>query len=165
MNDRARPARDSASGETVTPPLPHTWRPFGVRMAGAVLGAMLVAVVVAAYLGLDAHERSKFTGFEQATLVFIALLAIACWYAVMRNRVTATERGLTVVNGYRRRDFEWAQVLGISLGRSAPWAGMDLSDGTSISVVAIQGADGPRADAAVRQIRALISERSRPREP
>jgi hypothetical protein len=67
-----------------------------------------------------------------------------------------------VVNGYRRRDFEWAQVLAVSLRRGAPWAGLDLSDGTSVSVMAIQGSDGGRAVAAVRALRRLIDERSAP---
>jgi hypothetical protein len=78
----------------------------------------------------------------------------------VRSRVTAAPDGLTVVNGYRRRDLDWAQVLGVSLRRGAPWAGLDLSDGTTISVLAIQGSDGARAVTAVRALRALIEERS-----
>jgi phosphotransferase system HPr-like phosphotransfer protein len=39
---------------------------------------------------------------------------------------------------------------------------MDLSDGTQISVVAIQGSDGPRAVKAVRELRALIAAHTPP---
>jgi hypothetical protein len=51
--------------------------------------------------------------------------------------------------------------VGVNLRRGAPWAGMDLSDGTSISMVAIQGSDGQRAVRAVRQLRRLVAEHSR----
>ncbi|MGN6250942.1 MAG: PH domain-containing protein [Marmoricola sp.] len=142
------------------PALPRTWRPFGARIAASVFGAMLLAVVVVGWVELGPTIRAEFTFFQRATLVFIGLLAFAVWFALVRSRVTATERGLTVVNGYRRRDYEWAQVLGVFLGRDAPWAGMDLSDGTSVSVLAIQSSDGDRATRAVRDLRRLLAAHS-----
>lgn len=144
--------------------LPHTWRPFGARMAGTVFGGMLLILVVAVWILLGADVRARFTPYQRATLVLFGLMAFAAWFALVRSRVTATPEGLTVVNGYRRRDFEWAQVLAVSLRRGAPWAGLDLSDGTSVSVMAIQGSDGGRAVSAVRALRRLIDERSAPPE-
>ena len=78
----------------------------------------------------------------------------------MRSRVTAAVEGLTVVNGYRRRDLEWSQVIAVNLRRGAPWAGIDLSDGTSISAVAIQASDGDRALQAVRELRRIVTEQT-----
>jgi hypothetical protein len=141
--------------------LPHTWRPFGVRVAGTVLGAMLLVLVVAVWVAWGDDVRSRFTLFQRSTLVAMGLVGFVAWYALMRSRVTADERGVTVVNGYRRRVFEWSQVVGINLRRGAPWAGMDLSDGTSISMVGIQGSDGPRAVRAVRELRQLVAENTR----
>ena len=71
--------------------------------------------------------------------------------------MVATETGLMVVNGYRTRRFEWSQVIGVSLPRGAPWATLDLSDGTTVSVMGIQGSDGARARRAVRELRACIA--------
>ena len=65
------------------------------------------------------------------------------------------------MNGYRRRDFEWSELIGVNLRRGAPWAGIDLSDGTSISALAIQGSDGDRARRAVVDLRRLIAENTR----
>ncbi|MDX6359370.1 MAG: hypothetical protein QOH37_2424, partial [Nocardioidaceae bacterium] len=45
--------------------------------------------------------------------------------------------------------------------RGAPWAAMDLSDGTTIPVMGIQGSDGDRAVAAVREFRRVLAERTR----
>ena len=141
--------------------LPHTWRPFGARLMGTVLGAMLLALVITVWIALGAETRAKFTPFQKSTLVVLGLLALSVWFALMRSRVSADERGVTVVNGFRRRDFTWSQLIGVNLRRGAPWAGLDLSDGTSISALAIQGSDGDRARRAVADLRRLIAENTR----
>ena len=147
------------SGATVS--LPHTWRPFGARMAIFVFGGGLAAVFVAAVVLLS-DELDTFTVFQKVTVVFFVLLALACAWAIVRCRITADERCVTVVNGYRRRVYEWPQVVDVSLRRGAPWAGLDLSDGTQISVVAIQGSDGSRAVKAVRELSELIAAHTPP---
>jgi hypothetical protein len=147
----------SDPGPVTAPALPHTWRPLGVRLALWVVGSMLIVLVVAVWIGLGEDIRGQFTPFQRGTLVFIGLLFFATYYALLRCRVTATSEGLVVVNGYRKRTYEWSQLIGLSLRRGAPWATLDLSDGTSISVVALQGSDGARATRAVREIRASIA--------
>lgn len=141
--------------------VPHTWRPFGARLMGTVLGAMLLALVLTVWIALGPETRAKFTGFQEGTLVFLGLIALAVWFALMRSRVSVHERGVTVVNGYRRRDFEWSELIAVNLRRGAPWAGIDLSDGTSISALAIQGSDGQRARQAVVDLRRLIAENTK----
>ena len=118
---------------------------------------MLVALCTAVWIGLGAEIRSQFTLFQRGTLVFVAVLLFGSWNALVRSRVTATEQSLTVVNGYRRREYEWSQVISVSLRRGAPWGTLDLSDGTSISLIGVQGSDGERARRAVREIRATIA--------
>ena len=147
---------EPARGHTV-PELPHTWRPFGVRVAVWLLGGLLMALIVAVWVGLGAEVRSQFTVLQRITLVFMALLLFGTYNALVRSRVTATDAGLTVVNGYRKRAYEWSQVIGVSLRRGAPWGTLDLSDGTTISVIGVQGSDGERARRAVRELRAVIA--------
>jgi hypothetical protein len=144
--------------------LPRTWRPFGARIAGVVCGGMLVVLLAAVWIAFGAEVRARFTLWQRGTLVFLGLLAFTAWFALVRSRLTAEPEGVTVVNGYRRRHYEWAQVLGVSLGHGAPWATLDLSDGTTVSVLAIQGSDGSRAVRAVRELRGLIAARSAPPE-
>lgn len=141
--------------------LPHTWRPFGARLMGTVLGAMLLALTLTVWIALGPDVRARFSPFQKATLVALGLLALGVWFALMRSRVTAAVRGVTVVNGYRRRDYEWSELIAVNLRRGAPWAGVDLSDGTSISALAIQGSDGSRAVQAVADLRRLIAENTR----
>lgn len=136
--------------------LPHTWRPLGVRVAGIILGAGLVLVFALTWIGFDDETRAKFTAFQKGTLAFMGLLAFAAWYALVRSRVVAERERLVVVNGYRRREFEWAQVVAVHLPPGAPWVTLDLADGTVVSAMGIQGSDGARARRAVAELRALV---------
>lgn len=139
--------------------LPHTWRPFGTRVMGGIAGFFVVFLVGASWIGLGA-DRARFSPFQLLTLVFLGLIALGVWFALMRSKVVATEAALVVVNGYRKRTYEWAEVVGVQLRRGAPWATIDLSDGTTMSLIGIQGSDGKRAITAVRELRMLLSEHS-----
>lgn len=139
----------------VLPSLPHTWRPLGPRVVGIALAVCTAAAAVAAGVSIGPEVRSRYTPFQVGTLVVAVLGYSAVLYSLLRSRVTATREGLVVVNGYRRHDLEWAQVVEVRLMRGAPWATLDLADGESLSVLAIQGSDGDRARLAARELRAL----------
>lgn len=144
------------STEPVT--LPHTWRPFGARMMGGMAGFSLLVMTIGVWILFGEDVRSRFSFLERATLVLFGLMAFAVWFALMRSKVVADQAGVTVVNGYRRRVYAWSQIVAVNLRRGAPWAGIDLSDGTSVSAVGIQGSDGERARQAVRELRLLVAE-------
>ncbi|HWU32588.1 MAG TPA: PH domain-containing protein [Marmoricola sp.] len=145
--------------------LPHTWRPLGVRIVGGIGGVALVAAVFTAWFNFSADIRNRFTGVEIGILIALGLIALGVWFALMRCRVTATESHLVVVNGYRARTYEWAQVLAVSLRRGAPWATIDLSDGTTVAAMGIQSADGQHGIKAARQLKVLASAKSAPEQP
>ena len=151
---------DSEPRRSAGPDLPHSWRPLGALIVASALGLMLLALLIAVWIGLGDSVRSQFTPFQRITLVVLGLGFFACYHALVRSRVVAREEGLTVVNGYRKRAFEWSQVIAVQLRRGAPWATLDLSDGTSISLIGIQGSDGDRARRAVREIRATLAAHS-----
>ena len=136
--------------------LPHTWRPFGARLAGVVFGGALLVVCAFAWFSFDPETRAKFTPFQRGTLVFLGLLAFAAWFALVRSRVVAEEDRLVVVNGYRRRELDWAEIGGGHRPRGARWATLALSDATTWAAGAILGPAGARARTAVRQLRALV---------
>ena len=148
------------AGSEPAPGLPHTWRPFGVRIAGTLLGAALLVCFALAWFGFDEETRSKFTLFQLGTLVFFGLLAFSIWYALVRCRVIAEPERLVIVNGYRRHELAWAQVVGVHLPPGAPWVTLDLADGTTVSAMGIQGSDGNRARRSVRELRAVVEQLS-----
>jgi hypothetical protein len=140
--------------------LPHTWRPLGVRIAATGLGSMLMLVLVFAFFSFDAETRAAFTVFQIGTLIALGLLALSLGYALARSRVVAEPGRLVVVNGYRRREFEYAEVVEAHLPPGAPWVTLDLADGTAVSAMGIQGSDGARAQHALRELRAVLEAES-----
>lgn len=136
--------------------LPRTWRPLGPRIAGAVAGGVLVLMAVVLWVTFDEETRDAITPFQQGTVIGLGLLGLGCLYALIRSRVVAQTDRLIVVNGYRRHEFEWAEVLAVRLPPGAPWVTLDLADGNTCSAMGIQGSDGERARAAVRELRALV---------
>jgi hypothetical protein len=139
------------------PTLPHTWRPLGVRLALGFFGGLLVAVCVAGWIAVGPEVRSRVDVYQRLTMLLIFALAGAVAWGLMRCRLTATRAGLELVNGYRRHVYDWAEVLAVHLPAGAPFAVLDLADGTSRQALAIQGADGDRAKVAVRELRLLLA--------
>jgi len=146
----------AASESPALPALPHTWRPTGVRFAVVGFGLMLFVVCAAAWFGFDDETRAKFNVLQRLTLLVMGAGFAVIGWALGRARVTAEQTSLVVVNGFRTRRLEWEQVLGIHLPAGAPWATLDLADGTTVSAMAFQGSDGRSARDGVRQLRALI---------
>jgi hypothetical protein len=141
------------------PVLPHTWRPLGVRMAGAIFGGALLVVTGFAWFAFDDQTREAFSTFQRSTVVVLGGLFYAAGFALARSRVLAESTRLVVVNGYRRHEYAWAEVLAVHLAPGAPWAVLDLADGTSQPAMGIQGSDGARAQRAVAELRLLIDQR------
>ena len=142
------------------PALPHTWRPLGVRLAMVFFGGLLFVVCVAAWVAVGPEVRARVDFFQRVTVLLVMAMGGAVAWALVRCRITATQRGLLVVNGFRRRGYEWAEVVAVQLPRGAPFATLDLADGTSIQALGIQSADGDRARTAVRELRLLLDRRS-----
>ena len=136
--------------------LPQTFRPYGVRIAIYVAGVLLVLVLVVTWLAFPKDIQDQFTFLQRATVIGLGLMFYAGGYALARSRLVAREAGLTVVNGYKTRRLEWNEILAITLRPGSPWAVLDLADGTTIPAMGIQGSDGARAKAQVRQVRALV---------
>lgn len=141
--------------------LPHTWRPLGPRIVGVILGVGVLVLFVASWYTFPPETRAKFTAFQLGTIYFLTGLGALCIYSLTRCRAVARREGLTVVNGFRRRELAWAQIVAVRMPPGAPWVTLDLADGTTHSVMAIQGSDGGRARAAYKELRALASELSR----
>lgn len=156
------PAASDRSGAAApaAPTLPRTWRPMGVRIAVVGFGLMLLVVCAAAWFGFDDETRAKFNILQRITLLALGAGFATIGWALGRARVTAADAGLVVVNGFRSRTLEWEQVLAVHLPEGAPWATLDLADGTTISAMAFQGSDGRVAREGVRELRALVDRES-----
>ena len=141
--------------------LPVTWRPLGPRIVGVAVGVGLVVICAFAWAGFDERTQESFNIFQRITLLALGLGAFAGLHALLRSRVEAHLDRLVVVNGYRRREYEWPQVVAVRMPPGAPWVTLDLADGENAPAMGIQGSDGARAQVAVRELRRILAERSR----
>ena len=148
------------TGSELPVKLPHTWRPLGARVMGWFLVAALAVMCTMVWVGFSAEIKAQVTMFERLTFGALGIGIVVCVHAVTRSRVVAREDGLTVVNGFKRRDLEWAEVLAINFPRGAPWPNIDLASGHNISVLGIQASDGGSSKKAVRTLRTLAEELS-----
>ena len=121
------PAGSDAPGQL--PVLPVTWRPLGPRVVGIAIGAGLAVLCVFSWFSFDDETQAKFTVFQRGTLLVLGLGIVALLHGLLRSRVEAHADRLVVVNGYRRREYAWAEVVAVHLPPGAPWVTLDLADG------------------------------------
>ena len=138
--------------------LPRRWRPFGARLAALVAAVALSVAVASLWLMLSDEVQAKFSLFQRLTLLGVFAVILILLNGIFRTSAVADSSGLTVTNGYKVRRYEWAQILRVSLHRNRPWALLDLSDGSTLPVMAIQVSDGDRARLAARELVTVIAE-------
>lgn len=166
----ARPARSdvNAPAPVPAPALPHTWRPFGPRIAAPVFAFLLLGAFAWLWSTFDAETRATVGLLQKLTVGAIVFTGLALLYAMARSRVTATETGLTVVNGYRRRDLTWAEIDRVRMPLGAPWPRLEFAvdpasperERNDIPILGIHGSDGARGRHAVRELKAVAAERT-----
>ncbi|QYJ05170.1 PH domain-containing protein [Nocardioides panacisoli] len=135
---------------------PRTWRPLGPRIAAAVFSAVLVGAFAYLWLSFDQETKEEVNLVQRITVVVMVGVGVALLHALARSKVVARDSGLVLVNGYRRREYEWAEIIAIRMPPGAPWPTLDLADGTTVSVLGIHGSDGRRATEAVRELKGLL---------
>lgn len=146
-----------AASEPPAPALPHTWRPFGPRIAGIVFSFVLVGAFAGLWLSFPEQTKQDINGLQRATVIFFVGVGVVLLLGMARSRITATADGLVLVNGYRKRRYEWAEVIAVSMPPGAPWPRLDLADGSTVSALGIHGSDGGRARTAVRELQAVLA--------
>jgi Bacterial PH domain len=132
-----------------------TWRPYWAR----IIPYVLAVVVVAGMVVLAVAMPSDWALGDRIGLVVIGLMVAGVLHMLARSRVTADDRGLIVVNGLHTHEYEWAEVLGVSMSEGAPWPTLDLADGSTRPAMGIQASDGDRARRAVAELVSLVRER------
>lgn len=132
-----------------------TWRPRKAR----IIPYVLAAVVVAGMAVLAVAMPPSWHLGDRIGLVVIGLLIAGVLHMLARSRITADDQGVTVVNGLRTHEYEWAEVLGVSMPEGAPWPTLDLADGSTMPAMGIQASDGDRAHLAVAELATLVEER------
>jgi Bacterial PH domain len=141
------------------PSLPAVFRPRRARIVSLTLAAVVLALLTVVALVLPGGPRGFHTPDRIGVFAVGVVVAGALW-VMARPRLVAEDRGLTVVNLLRTRFLEWPEVIRVGFRRGDPWVLLDLADGETLAVMAIQANDGERAVQSVRALRALVVAQS-----
>ena len=134
---------------------------LGVLWASlAVFGAIAVLMPAQADGRWGLGDRLMFFGLGVA-------VAVVAWRYASIVAVPSRE-GLVVRNLLLTRSLEWPDIVGIQFGGGQPWVTLDLEEGDTVAVMAIQKADGSVAGREASRLAALVQafgETAEPRRP
>ncbi len=142
------------------PALPRRFRPLWARRV--IIPMQVLVVVVFAYGAVVvAGGPDPWAPYDRGSIVVVGFLIVAFLQRLAGVRVDADDDGVTVVNILRRRRLEWAQVVAVRLPPADPWLILDLSDGTSLAAMGVQGSDGAYARRQAQELAQLVAVKTR----
>ncbi len=132
----------------------------GRRVAVGVAVAQAIVLVTIAVVP-PAPGLLEFGWYDR--LGFVLVAAAVAWVLSRFAGVRAdpSETGLHVRNLMTRRDLEWAEIVGVRFAGGDPWVTLDLSDGDTLAVMAIQRADGELGRTEARRLSTLVALHTR----
>jgi hypothetical protein len=136
--------------------LPASFRPLRGRVIAYAFAVLLVACLTVIAIALPTGGRTSFGLVDRLAIIGFGVAVAWFLHRMGSVRLDADEAGITVRNLFLRRRLDWAEVVGVRLASGDPWLQLDISDGTALSAMAIQNADGRRAHEAAMQLARLV---------
>lgn len=130
------------------------FRPVAVRFAAYASGLIVLLGMIGGAIVLTSFQWGG-----RLALVVIGVLVLLFCHLEASVKVTAHPDRLAVRNVWRTRTFDWPEVIGVSFPMGDPWAMINLADGHTHPLNAIQRYDGKRAIAGAHRLQHLIEER------
>jgi Bacterial PH domain len=137
------------------------FRPQRARLTAWLLAGCQLAVLIGLALLLPATGPTAFHWYDRLGIVLIGLAVGFGLSRFARLEAMPDGQGLRVRNVFVTRRLDWAQIVSVRFGGGNPWATLDLSDGDTLAVMAIQRADGDRAGEQARRLATLVALHSR----
>jgi hypothetical protein len=139
--------------------LPVTFRPVVTRAVLLTMATALLAVLTTVAVLMPHDGAAPWSTGDRITVVAIGALIAAVLLLLARPKAVADPAGLTVVNLTVKRRLAWPEVVRVNLRNGDAWVHLDLSDGTTLAVMAIQpGIARERALRDARRLRDLAEE-------
>ncbi|MCT1828568.1 PH domain-containing protein [Brevibacterium luteolum] len=131
---------------------------------------LAITIVVSFTLLSWGLTQLHWTGWKTRDIIWMNALGVIFGAVVWRVGAIAafvTDEALIVRNIFSTTRVEWTRILSISFHPRGgdSWVTLDLSDGSTLSVMAIQSADGDRARYACERLRRLVDTYSSPDVP
>ena len=142
-----RPLPEALAGE---------FRPRNALLVAGIVALALLAGATFLAVSLPSIAPGRSTTGDRWGIVVVAALGAAFLARHALVRAVPDAAGLTVRNLVHTRRVEWAEVVSVRFGQGRPWVSLDLADGDTLAVMAIQSADGARAMREARRLATLV---------
>ena len=129
-------------------------RPRMVRVFAYLTGVIVLAGMIGGAIAI-----TTFSLGGRVALVVIGGLVLLFCHLEASVRIIARPARLEVRNLMRTRTVEWAEIITISFPMGDPWAHLDLADGSTLQLQALQRYDGEHAISGARLLRDLVRQR------
>lgn len=133
---------------------------YPVRTRLVVASAISVLLVLTTWAAIALPGGSQFVYVWRVSVPVVAAILCGILALVARPHATVSRDGLIVVNLVRRTDLSWRQIVQVRFGAAAPWVLLDLSDATTLPVMAIQRSEGARALRQAQRLADLVAQAS-----
>jgi hypothetical protein len=156
------------TGEARPPagPLPVTFRPAVTRAVLLTMATALFVTLTTVAVLMPEDGAAPWSTGDRATVSVTAALISGVLVLLARPKAIADADGLTVVNLTVKRRLSWAQVVRVNLRVGDAWVHLDLADGSTLAVMAIQpGIARHRALRDARRLRDLAQTLGEARDP
>lgn len=141
------------------------FRPRRSRRAAAIMGWSAVALFGVLALLIPSVAGGANWGVADRLMFFsigLAIGALAYRYATIE--AIPSREGLHVRNLIVSRHLDWPEILSVQFGGGDPWPSLDLSDGDSLGIMAIQKADAEYGRSEASRLAALVQAFGEARE-
>jgi hypothetical protein len=130
----------------------------GVRGRRSAIGVGIAQAVVLIWVAaaMSSSGRDAAHWYDRAGVLLLSVAIAALLWRFARLAAFPTEQGLLVRNLSGDRQLVWPEIVSVRFGGGSPWVTLDLADGESLAVMAIQRADGARADDEARRLATLV---------
>jgi hypothetical protein len=136
-------------------------RPYRSRRIAIGIGALQAVVLSAIGIAMPTQGPVGFRWYDRLGMFIVAALVFVVLWRFASVVALPSESGLQVRNLIEVRDLEWPQIVTVRFGGGAPWGVLDLADGDTMNVMALQRSDGPRGDAEASRLATLVELHSR----
>ncbi|TRW46813.1 PH domain-containing protein [Georgenia yuyongxinii] len=133
------------------------FRPRAARRVAVILGVLTVVGTALVMVLVPQMPGVTFTLADHTGMVLLAACILWLLWRQGAVRALPDQAGLTVRNFIYTRAVEWTEIVSVNFGEGSPWVQLDLTDGGTLAVMAIQRADGARAVAESRRLATLVA--------